>query len=189
MAREDREARNAAGAEHEPAGQAERASAAGSPRAGSAAPEKRGRTRPPTITLGTLDVIFGLHVGLAHSAIMQDFKRSVEPIPLTPKQASLLWLANEHPGLAQVDVARLLLVDRATMLGITNSLVKRSLIERRPSLNGGRRVALHLTPEGSALLARAKKAIARHEERLKGRFTDEELRITTDVLKRIHGVT
>ena len=189
MAREDRETKSAPGAENRAAGGTQDVANAGKTRPDATAKKKAGRTPRPTIALGTLDVIFGLHVGLAHSAIMQDFKRSVEPIPLTPKQASLLWLANEHPGLAQVDVARLLLVDRATMLGITNSLVKRGLIERRPPLNGGRRVALHLTPDGSELLARAKQAIARHEERLQGRFTDEELRITTDVLKRIHGVT
>jgi DNA-binding MarR family transcriptional regulator len=136
--------------------------------------------------LGTLEQVFGLHVGLAHSAIIQDFKRNFEDIQLTPKQTSLLWLADERPGIAQADVARLLLVDRATMLGITNSLTRRGLIERRRSPNGGRRIGLHLTKEGAAMLTQARKAVAQHEGRLKRRFTDEELNTFAELLKRIY---
>ena len=136
--------------------------------------------------LGTLDGVFGLHVGLAHSAIIQDFKRNFEPLQLTPKQTSLLWIADESPGIAQVDVARLLLVDRATMLGITNSLARRGLIERRRSPNGGRRLGLHLTPEGVAMLNEARQTVAQHELGLKARFTAEELATFTSLLKRVY---
>lgn len=136
--------------------------------------------------LGTLDGVFGLHVGLAHSALIQDFKRSFDQLQLTPKQTSLLWLADESPGIAQVDVARLLLVDRATMLGITNSLARRELIERRRSPNGGRRLGLHLTPAGKKMLKQAREAVALHEARLKARFTADELATVTALLKRIY---
>jgi DNA-binding MarR family transcriptional regulator len=136
--------------------------------------------------LGTLDGVFGLHVGLAHSAIIQDFKRNFEPLQLTPKQTSLLWIADESPGIAQVDVARLLLVDRATMLGITNSLTRRGLIERRRSPNGGRRIGLHLTAEGAEMLSQARRTVAKHEKGLKSRFTPEELEAFASLLKRIY---
>lgn len=136
--------------------------------------------------LGTLEQVFGLHVGLAHSAIIQDFKRSFDNLQLTPKQTSLLWIADERPGIAQADVARLLLVDRATMLGITNSLTRRGLIERRRSPNGGRRIGLHLTDDGTRMLAQARKAVAQHETQLTGRFTARELSLFTEMLKRIY---
>ena len=162
--------------------------AGGVPSAGAEGrPHAAGGSARPGIGLGTLDAIFGLHVGLAHSAIMQEFKRSVE-LPLTPKQASLLWLADEMPGIAQADVARLLLVDRATMLGITNNLVRRELLERRRSPQGGRRIGLHLTPAGEAMLLRTREAVARHEANITGRFTEAELRVTLRVLKKLHGV-
>ena len=136
--------------------------------------------------LGTLDGVFGLHVGLAHSAIIQDFKRNFERLQLTPKQTSLLWIADETPGIAQADVARLLLVDRATMLGITNSLARRGLIERRRSPNGGRRLGLHLTAQGVEMLNEARQAVAQHEQGLKRRFTPKELESFTSLLKRIY---
>ena len=146
----------------------------------------RGPSEQEWSGLGTLDQVFGLHVGLAHSAIIQDFKRSFENLQLTPKQTSLLWIADERPGIAQADVARLLLVDRATMLGITNSLTRRHLIERRRSPNGGRRIGLHVTPEGARMLDQARKAVAQHEKGLKSRFTEEELSGFTELLKRIY---
>ena len=136
--------------------------------------------------LGSLETVFGLHVGLAHSAIIQELKRQLEPLQLTPKQTSLLWLSGETPGIAQADVARLLLVDRATMLGITNKLSRRGLIERRPSPNGGRRLGLHLTPDGHAMLVRAREVIARHEAWLTDRFSADELGIAMELLKRIY---
>ncbi|WP_162806675.1 MarR family winged helix-turn-helix transcriptional regulator [Sphingosinicella terrae] len=185
MAREDRESLEAQPSPNvRPA--AGRAGRASSGAAGERTHAAGGSARPG-IGLGTLDAIFGLHIGLAHSAIMQEFKRSVE-LPLTPKQASLLWLADEMPGVAQADVARLLLVDRATMLGITNNLVRRELLERRRSPQGGRRIGLHLTPAGEAMLVRTRDAVARHEASVKGRFTEEELRVTIGVLKKLHGV-
>jgi DNA-binding MarR family transcriptional regulator len=146
----------------------------------------RGKSEDEWKRLGTLEQVFGLHVGLAHSAIIQDFKRSFDNLQLTPKQTSLLWIADERPGIAQADVARLLLVDRATMLGITNSLSRRSLIERRQSPNGGRRIGLHVTSEGARMLKQARKAVAQHEGRLTTRFTAAELSTFTELLKRIY---
>jgi DNA-binding MarR family transcriptional regulator len=98
----------------------------------------------------------------------------------------LLWLVGEYPGIAQADVAPLLLVDRATMLGITNGLTKRALIERHQPASGGRRVGLHLTGQGCAMLEEAKRAVARHEKWLKKRFSPAELRSMTELLKRIY---
>jgi DNA-binding MarR family transcriptional regulator len=140
--------------------------------------------------LGSLDDIFGVHLGLAHAAMVQDFKREVEDLRVTPKQAALLWLAEQTPGIAQIEVARLLRVDRATILGITNKLVSRRLVARGKARNDGpkdaRRVGLHLTAAGLDVLLRAREAIAIHEKRYLQRLTRAELEVVLPILKKLY---
>jgi DNA-binding MarR family transcriptional regulator len=143
--------------------------------------------RDRDIGLGGMDGIFGVHIGLANSYMVQDFKRELEALQLTPKQTALLWLADENPGIAQVDVARVLRVDRATMLAITNNMVKRGFVARGEARHnegpGGRRIGLHLTASGREVLAKAKAGIARHEKRMKGKLTADEVRIVSQALR------
>ena len=148
---------------------------------------KKAGARPPKLEFGVLDDIVGLHVGLGNMAIVQHFKKSLESLRLTPKQTSVLWLASENPGVAQIDLATLLRVDRATMLGITNSLAKRGLIERREVDYHGRRRGLHLTETGAALIAEAQVAVRAHEEWVKSHFSAEEVALIVGLMKRLYA--
>jgi DNA-binding MarR family transcriptional regulator len=130
---------------------------------------------PEGMDLDGLDEILGVHVSLANLTILQHFNRSFSGIGLTPKQTSTLWLAAANPGIAQVDIARFFRMDRATMLGITNSLTDQGLLDRGPSIRSGRTVGLHITPAGAAKLAAAKAAVARHELWVKSALTPREV--------------
>jgi DNA-binding MarR family transcriptional regulator len=130
---------------------------------------------PDGMDLDGLDEILGVHVSLANVTILQHFNRSFVDIGLTPKQTATLWLAAANPGIAQVDIARLFRMDRATMLGITNSLTEQYLLDRGPSIRSGRTVGLHITPAGAAKLAAARVAVARHEQWVKSALTPKEV--------------
>jgi len=149
-----------------------------------------GETRPTVgrtdVSFGPLADIVGLHVSLANAAILHNFKKRFDRLQLTPKQTSLLWLVSDNPGVSQVDFARLFRIDRATMLGITNTLARRALIERRPMPNHGRRIGLHLTEGGRALLEEAKKEVEIHETWVKQRFTAEELDTMVALMARLY---
>jgi len=140
--------------------------------------------------LGTLEALFGIHLGLAHAAMVQDFKREVDHLRVTPKQTALLWLVQETPGIAQIEVARLLRVDRATILGITNILVRRGLVERGPMRNDcpsdARRIGLHVTAAGREVIEGARPAIAAHESRYLERLTARELADLRALLKKLY---
>jgi DNA-binding MarR family transcriptional regulator len=99
----------------------------------------------------------------------------------------VLWLVSDNPGISQIDIARRLQIDRATMMAITNSLAKRGLLERRSASADRRRQALHLTATGDLALRRALAAVAAHETWLKSRFRPEETRQLVEYLTRIHG--
>jgi DNA-binding MarR family transcriptional regulator len=136
--------------------------------------------------LDGLDEILGVHVSLAYVMILQHFNRSLGDIGLTPKQTSTLWLAAANPGIPQVDIARFFRMDRATMLGITNSLTEQGLLDRGPSIRSGRTIGLHITPAGAARLAAAKAAIARHEIWVKSALTPAETAQLFHLLKRLN---
>jgi DNA-binding MarR family transcriptional regulator len=130
---------------------------------------------PEGMDLDGLDAILGVHVSLANVIILQHFNRCFAEIGLTPKQTATLWLASANPGIAQVDIARLFRMDRATMLGITNSLTEQDLLDRGPSIRSGRTVGLHITPAGARKLAAARVAVARHEQWVKSALTPAEV--------------
>jgi DNA-binding MarR family transcriptional regulator len=133
-----------------------------------------------------LDDILGFHLRLAHGAVFRHFNETFGAIGLTQKQTSVLWLISDNPGIAQADIARMIQIDRATMMAITNSLTQRGLVQRGASTGDRRRQALNLTPAGTASLEAARKAVAAHEAWLKARFTPQEVVQLVDYLRRIH---
>lgn len=153
-------------------------------------PASAAETRPEAIgepdTLGALDGIVGFHIRLAHNAVYRHFTETFTDLNLTQKQVSVLWLIEDSHDIAQADLGRRLQIDRATIMAIVNRLERRGFITRGRSASDGRRQTLTLTREGAAALARARVAIADHEQWLKARFSKTEVTALIDMLKRIH---
>jgi DNA-binding MarR family transcriptional regulator len=87
---------------------------------------------------------------------LRHFTETFAELGLTQKQVSVLWLVDDHPGIAQTDLAQRLQMDRATTMAIINRLQAKQLLRRDRSAHDGRKQALYLEPEGHAMLARAK---------------------------------
>lgn len=134
-----------------------------------------------------LDDILGLHLRLAHGAVMRHFATHFADLDLTQKQVSILWLAHEQPGIAQTDLGRRMQMDRATTMAIVHALERKGLLERADHADDRRRVALRLTAAGETMLAAARDAIRQHEAWLKGQFSATELKQLFAMLRRIHG--
>jgi DNA-binding MarR family transcriptional regulator len=95
-------------------------------------------------------------------------------------------LIDDHPGIAQTDLAQRMRMDRATTMAIVNRLQARGYLVRGKSLDDGRKQTLNLTSDGQLALKHAKSAIQEHEKWLKGRFTDKEVGLFIEMLSRIH---
>lgn len=78
-------------------------------------------------------------------------KRMHATLKLTGPQRLALRLIGHSPGVAPSELADLLHVDRGTLTGILSRLVAKRMVSRRPDPADGRRVTLHLTPEGERL--------------------------------------
>ena len=136
--------------------------------------------------LGALADIVGFHIRLAHVAVYRHFTGTFADLDLTQKQVSVLWLVDDRPGIAQIEVGQRLQMDRATTMTIVNRLQDRGYLRRERSASDGRKQALYLTGQGCKALAKAKACIAEHEAWLKSRFTPDEVKLLVEMLARIH---
>lgn len=136
--------------------------------------------------IGAIRDIVGFHIRLAHGAVYRHFCESFADLGLTQKQVSVLWLIDDHPGIAQAGLAQRMRMDRATTMAIVNRLQARALLVRGASLADRRKQELTLTDAGRVMLGRAKEAIAEHERWLKARFTEKEVAQLIEMLSRIH---
>jgi len=139
----------------------------------------------PSLMFEELDGLLGYRLRRAQGAMHRDFMAAVASLDLTQKQAATLWLINGNPGVAQVEVATALGMDRATMMAIIDRLEERRLVIRQRSSSDRRRQELYLTPAGQNALRKAKARIAKHEERFKSLFTAAELESLLTALQRL----
>lgn len=137
--------------------------------------------------IGAIRDIVGFHIRLAHGAVYRHFTETFADLDLTQKQVSVLWLVDDHPDIAQTDLAQRMRMDRATTMAIVNRLQARGYLVRGKSETDGRKQTLNLTVAGRTALASAKDAVAEHENWLKSRFTEREVETLIEMLSRIHG--
>lgn len=136
--------------------------------------------------LGAIGDILGFHIRLAHGAVYRHFSDTFSDLDLTQKQVSVLWLVDDHPGMAQADLGRTLQIDRATVMAIVNRLQAKGLLKRGASTTDRRRQTLTLTDAGQEALRDARRAVESHEAWLKDRFSPAEVRTLIGLLSRIH---
>ena len=137
------------------------------------------------IDFGDFGELLGYRLRRAQAAVHRDFAGSVAGLDLTQKQSAILWLIHNNPGVSQVAVAGALGMDRPTMMALTDRLELRGLITRGRSTVDRRRQELHLTPDGRSLLAKLKRRIARHEQRIRELFTPAELESFVSALDKL----
>jgi DNA-binding MarR family transcriptional regulator len=136
--------------------------------------------------IGEIRNIVGFHIRLAHGAVYRHFTETFADVDLTQKQVSMLWLVDDHPDIAQTDLAKRMRMDRATTMAIVNRLESRGYLVRGKSDSDGRKQTLNLTSPGRKALVTAKAAIQQHERWLKSRFSEREVAKLIELLTRIH---
>jgi DNA-binding MarR family transcriptional regulator len=136
--------------------------------------------------IGEIRNIVGFHIRLAHGAVYRHFTETFANVDLTQKQVSMLWLVDDHPDIAQTDLAKRMRMDRATTMAIVNRLESRGYLVRGKSDSDGRKQTLNLTSPGRKALVTAKAAIQQHERWLKSRFSEREVAKLIELLTRIH---
>jgi DNA-binding MarR family transcriptional regulator len=147
-------------------------------------PDSMTRIERPRLNPGALPGLLGYRLRLAQQVVFRDFASSVQG--LSPGRVGLLIFIDANPGVTQSRLAEAAERDRSTMVGVLDQLQARGLIERRRGTDR-RTNGLWLTRAGHALLARALRAIARHERRIATQLSPAERRQLLGLLAKIAG--
>lgn len=111
--------------------------------------------------------------------------RATSIADLTPVQAGMLILIEENPGLAQIELARLLNVEGPTLWALVARLRKRGFVQRYRQPGDKRAFALHLTKLGKHALVQTTALLADHQEVLLRHLTSSQRQALNDALKLI----
>ena len=137
--------------------------------------------------IGEIRNIVGFHIRLAHGAVYRHFTETFAELDLTQKQVSVLWLVDDHPDIAQTELAQRMRMDRATTMAIVNRLEARGYLVRGKSRQRRAQAGTEShRPPGARRCVTAKAAIRQHERWLKSRFTEKEVAKLIELLTRIH---
>jgi DNA-binding MarR family transcriptional regulator len=134
------------------------------------APPGRRRQRAVQTDLGGLDELVGYVVRRAQLWMVQDFRRALKGLGITPAQFSVLRVVAANPGISQVRVAEALAIERARLVQMIDSLEAAGHVERTRSPTDRRSHALRLTKTGAELLTRAQGPLEAHQRNMAERI-------------------
>jgi DNA-binding MarR family transcriptional regulator len=137
------------------------------------------------LNVGLLPNLLGYAVRRAHMALWRDFNRTVGNGVVRPGIFSLMVLMDENPGIAQIELASQLAIDKATVVGLIRRLQRQGWVESRQSPADRRRQDLFLTPAGRHELSLLRRDMLEHEARFTNLFTRQELTQFFEFLRRI----
>jgi DNA-binding MarR family transcriptional regulator len=145
------------------------------------APPVRRRQRPAPADLAGLDGLVGYVVRRAQLWMVQDFRRVLKALGITPAQFSVLRVIAANPGISQVRVAEALAIERARLVQMIDSLEAGGHVERTRSATDRRSHALRLTETGAVLVERTHGPLEAHQRNIVARIGARE----TEELRRI----
>lgn len=120
-------------------------------------------------------------------ALLRGGLRELSGGKVGPAELGVLTLCAANPGVAQVQVAAALDVDKASVVGLVDRLEGLGWLIRRRSQKDRRRHGLHLTGEGARALQLLQQQAEVVESRVRSRFTEAEWGQLLGLLARAGG--
>ncbi len=128
----------------------------------------------------------GQHLRHAHLMMWRDFNKNVGHGGLRPGQYTLLDAIERNPGISQIEVSRLIDLDKATVVSLVHSQEKLGWTKRNQSKQDRRRHELFLTAKGKKQLKKIRKEMQKHDNKFKELFNNKEYKQLIEMLKRIY---
>ena len=144
---------------------------------------KNGKTDP--FSYGDLPDLVGYQLRRTQKAVFQHFSGSLAEVGVSPGQFGVLTLIEANEGLSQSALARILGIERSTMVAVIDALEAKGWIERTLSETDRRSNALMLTKSGARLLKKARPLLAGHETEITADLSADEKRVLLELLQRV----
>ena len=141
---------------------------------------------PAALDLDCLPTLLGFNIRRAQIALWRDFNRNVAEGDVRPGVFSALLLAHANPGIAQIQIASQLGIDKASVVALVDRMEDAGWVTRKRSSDDRRRQGIFLTPAGTRACRSLRKEMIDHERKFVGRYTDQELRTLIALLRRLH---
>jgi DNA-binding MarR family transcriptional regulator len=138
------------------------------------------------IDLGDLPDLLGYNLRRAQLEMWRHFGQTVDQGDVRPSVYSLFLLVGANPGIAQIDLANYLRVDKARIVTLIDRLEAPGWVVRRRARDDRRRQGIFLTPAGRQKLTELKREVDQHDAKYKSLFKPEELRLLLTMLQRIY---
>jgi len=140
-----------------------------------------------SVNLDFLPTLLGYNIRRAQISLWRDFTRNVADGEVRPSVFSVLSLANANSGIAQIDIANQLGIDKASVVALIDRLEAQRWVVRKRSTEDRRRQEIFLTPGGVKAYRALKKEMIAHERKFVDRFTDGERKQLISLLQRLHS--
>jgi DNA-binding MarR family transcriptional regulator len=111
--------------------------------------------------------------------------RLLRPLGVSSAGGLVLGLLRDHGALSPSALGEKLIVTRATVTGLVDSLERRGFVERSPHPEDRRSLLIRITPSGLEVLAEVRRIVHDQERDWLDGFTDEEL---TALIAAMHRV-
>lgn len=149
-------------------------------------PAQESLSSESSIEMPELRHMLGHHVRRAHLSIWREFNEKVGHGGLRPGQFGMLSSVETNPGISQIEVSRLLDLDKATIVSLTLRLEKEGWITRKQAKEDRRRHELYITPKGKKKVKTLREELETLESQFSKRFKKAEYKLFIDFLQRIY---
>jgi DNA-binding MarR family transcriptional regulator len=124
-------------------------------------------------TIRTADMLFD-HIG-----------RLLRPLKVSAAGGLLLGILRDRGPMSPSELGERLIVTRATITGLVDSLERNGFVRRSPNLSDRRGLIVEITPAGLDVVQRLRTLIHGHEKELMSAFSEAELR---DYIGKLHTI-
>ena len=134
----------------------------------------------PTATECAMNLVF------ASDLVQSRIARLVRPFDLTPASGLVLSILADAEGpLPPNQIAEQLIVSRATVTGLVDSLERRKYVKRKPHPSDRRMLLVQITPSGRAVADESRAVVHAHERRWFDVLDQEEQVLMKNLLGRV----
>ena len=132
-----------------------------------------------------------LNLAYTYDIVASDMSAKVTPYGITRAGFNVLRILSraESKACKQNEISRLMLVSRANITGLVDSLSRQLLVERISDPNDRRVNMIKILPKGEKLLEDLLPGYYKHMHEVCSVFTEKEKKIFNDLLKRLRNRT
>jgi DNA-binding MarR family transcriptional regulator len=124
---------------------------------------------------------------LTANLVSDRIERLLRPLGVSSAGGLVLGILRDHGPTSPSTISERLIVTRATMTGVLDSLERRGYVRRSPHATDRRSLIAEITPAGLAVLQELRTIVHRNEKAWTDALSDTDLRACIELLHRIQG--